>query len=307
MCKTALVTPNVFHNVLLGEDLDCELYRTMLERLLSRSIQWYMTKPDYYWAFFFWDLFSSRLDRQLQDRYFDFRSSVRVCQVTPTVLEEVTQHRLLNFADALRLSCAIDRNLDAIVTWEPHHFTRTRAESEFLQRSGYFILKIESEEIDSQQSSFLETGIFSPSSLLTYLYRFHSPPSHRRQYFTVDKIQISGGDEDSATTAWIALRDWEGRRLEATASGMSPLAALQTAIDFCVDNAVRLPKREIYSMVCPAKLMCHADAPVEAIVRVRSGGIPFEASATNSSILRAASEAYIETINSMCNCPHLDG
>ncbi|MBE9041208.1 hypothetical protein IQ235_10500 [Oscillatoriales cyanobacterium LEGE 11467] len=304
--KTALVTPNVFQNVLSGEDLNSGFYREMLDRMLSQPIQWYMTEPDYDWAFVFWDTFSSRLDRGLQEADFKFRSSVRTCRVTPSLLEDADTYRLLNFADAVRLSCAIDRNLDAIVTWEPHHFAQTESEKQSLQRSGYFPLKIESEDIETQISSFLDTGIFSPSSLLKYLYRCHSPPSNRRQYFAIHQIQIRGGDENDSTTAWTIVRDSQGNFLEATTCGTSPLDALQKSIDRCVDRSLRLPQREIYRIFCPDKLIYRADAPIDVVVSVRCGGLIFEASAINSSILRAASEAYLDTINSICNCPHIN-
>ncbi|MDY6939458.1 MAG: alpha-isopropylmalate synthase regulatory domain-containing protein [Cyanobacteriota bacterium] len=305
MCQRALVTPNVFHNVLSGEDLDSGFYRAMLERLLSWPIQWYMTKPDYYWAFLFGELFSSRLDRGLQEMYFDFRSTVRICEVTPSLLEEVDRYRLLNFADALRLSCAIDRNLEAIVTWEPHHFTRTESDGKSVQQSGYFPLQLESEDIEARVPHILEMGIFSPSSLLKYLYHCHSPPADRRPYFAIDTIQIRGGDENDETTAWVTIRDVRGNPIEATGCGMSPLAALQRAIDRCIDRTIELPQREIYRIFCPNALLYRADAPVEAIVHVWCGGIPFQASAMNSSILRAASEAYLATINSIYHCPHI--
>lgn len=304
--KTALITANVFHNSLSSLNPDAELYLEYLGRLRFQPITWYMSLLDYCSIMCFWEMFNSSNDLACQEIYLGMQSILRLCKVDEYIQEEARLHRMYSVSEAVRLACAIDRSVDAIVTWEPHHFARSKDDENQVKRDGYFMLKLKSEYAEYPSCKAFEIGVFSVRAFLLQIDQSACVLSGSAKYdgFYIERVYVNGGDDYEHSESRVIIRHSAGRVLEDVAIGISPIDALQKAIDKCVNRCFHLPARRISRFHVRDAPIYGAGAPVEVVIGVECGENSFEACATRTSVYRAASDAYIKIINSICgNAP----
>lgn len=308
MC-TALLGANVFQNVFRGvlakQTPLQEYYVDLIRRLASRPVEWYMTVYDYNLARSFLELFILRKNDAYQEAYLDLLRLVKICPIDEYILEEAGYHQSLNFCDAFRLACAMDRNLDAIVTWEPEMFVRTFNEHHQFERNGFFKINLPTqtfEPINRYESRSI--SVFSVRAFLlnldSELRSCHSP---QPQHFRLEDMRFFYERENQA---YVILRGPEGMCLEAVAQGNSPFDAIQKAIDQAVEQCLpAMPPRYISYFFIPLATLSGADSPIEVVLQVECAGQSFQESASHSSVLRAATDAYVRVINRICHNPNL--
>jgi hypothetical protein len=144
----ALVTLNVFQNSLRHcEDPNWQCYTNLLSRLSSKPVTWYMTESDYYSACSYFNQFGGEVHEICQRAYTNMLSRVRICPVDDLIRREAGCYPF-SLADCIRLEFSVEHCLDAIVTYEPHHFARPE-ELWYLQLFGYFPYRITSADADT--------------------------------------------------------------------------------------------------------------------------------------------------------------
>lgn len=299
---TALVTANVFQNVFkcapAEQDTYQDYYADLFRRLASAPVAWYMTAIDHHLAQTFWDIFRLRGPTTYQRAYYELLQRVKICSIDELILEESHYYYQLNFCDALRLACAVDHNLDGIVTWEPQLFVRTIEEQYQCESNCYFYINIPTESADPNDHPEFEIGVFSVGTFLMNLDRHGNlclSQSRRLQYFRLERLNLVCEDEHEA---YVVLRDLRDERLEATARGSSPFDAIQKAVDHAVEQRFPIiPPRYLSRFFVPQATLFGADAPVEVVIRVECAGRSFQASASHSNVCWAATDAYIKAIN----------
>ncbi len=304
--RTALVTANVFQNALANRDSCWPYYAELLRRLAAQPISWYMTSFDHALAMTFWSIskLGSRLagDSACQEAYQAMLRRVRVCPIDEDIVEGANRYRI-NFCDALRVACARDRFVDCIVTWEPHQFARMREEHNQVQLNECFTFSIRVEDGESGEMIYIGMDIFSVRAFLLNLQqnelqerrRWRSRRSHR---FYLEDFSLQTG---STHEAIITLHDLTGRSLEGSATGNSPIDALQKAIDQAVDRHIQIPNRYLSRWFVPPATLFSADAPGEVVIGVECNGFTYEEGFSHSNVFQAAAEAYIRVINRICS------
>lgn len=299
---TALITANVFQNGLSRRDHCRRLYTELLRRLSTQRIDWYMTALDVDLAFTLWDVYQLGGDEAYYAAYAAMVNQIKTCSVTQSILEEASHHQI-NFYDAIRLACALDRHLEMIVTWEPNQFAHTMEDHYRILSDGYFHINKPTQALDPQDTEPTEQTItvYSVPAFLLHLGRLDRE-GHPQAGKGFCLVKIQSIDDDENTQATAILLNPQGQQFQATAQGNTPFDALQQAIDQAVDQFVRIPPRRLSRFFVPASTLQGADAPVEAVIRVECGGLNFEQSASNNNVMRAAAEAYIKVINEICNC-----
>jgi hypothetical protein len=85
-----------------------------------------------------------------------------------------------------------------------------------------------------------------------------------------------------------------------TAAGRTPIEAIQRAIDQAVDQWCDMPIRQLVRYWSRPSTLTGADSPVEIMVGVECGDLSFESSACSGNSIRAAADAYVKVINSIC-------
>ncbi|NJP11606.1 MAG: hypothetical protein HC866_20825 [Leptolyngbyaceae cyanobacterium RU_5_1] len=261
-----------------------------------------MTEFDYVLASAFWDLFKLGEDAACQAAYVGMLQRIQQrCPIDENILAGSTNYHI-NFCDALRVACARDRFVDYIVTWEPHQFARNAVEHNQVQINECFYFPISTEDAESGVRTNLRIGVFSVRAFLLDLQKNELEGrrilrSRRQQRFCLDNFCLQTGEMDEAT---VTLCDLTGRRFRGSATGNSPIDALQRATDQAVDQCVQIPIRYLSRWFVPSATLFGADAPVEVVIGVECEGGSFEGSASNSNVFRAAAEAYIQVINRIC-------
>lgn len=300
MC-TALLGANVFQNVFKGvlarKTPLQEYYVDLIRRLAARPVEWHMTVYDYNLACSFLELFRLKRNDAYKAAYLDLLQLVKVCPIDEYILEETGYHQRLNFCDALRLACAIDRNLDAIVTWEPEMFVRTFNERHQFESNGHFSINLPTQSCEfAHKYESKNIAIFSVRAFLLNLdRRLRSRCLTQTQQFRLEDVWFCCGSENRAC---VILCDSIGRRLEAMAHGNSPIDAIQKAVDQVVEQCLpAIPPRHISYFFIPQATLSGADSPIEVVLQVECAGRSFQESSSHSSILRAATDAYIKVIN----------
>lgn len=297
---TALVTLNVFQNSLARHDPCWRYYANLLSRLLSQPVGWYMSELDFDMAYACFNLFGGDINETCQEAYLEMLNRVQVCSITDGVLEESGRYQL-NFCDGLRLACAIDWNVDAIVTWEPGQFARSVEEHYQLQIDRYFYLALPTECIDLTIPLEMRVGVFSVETFLLNLHEIAACqllPTQRFQPFHLEEWRLVSADTGNEAT--IRLKVLDDNYLQATARGNSTFDALQKAMDQLVDQCVQIPPRSLRRYFITPATLSGADAPVEVVICVECGEHSFERSACSGNIIQAMAKAYIKVINAIC-------
>ncbi|MGI0488273.1 alpha-isopropylmalate synthase regulatory domain-containing protein [Pantanalinema rosaneae CENA516] len=297
---TALVTANVFQNVLARHDPRCEYHIDLLRRLALRSVKWYMTEIDWRMAHNCWTLFGVEVDQVCAAAYMGMLNLIQPCRLDQQI-QELSGSYQINFYDALRLACAIDRNVDVIVTQEPHQFAQTIEEHYRVQRDGYVYVSIPSYDAETDDLIEMQIGVFAVGAFLLSLDELaqdRQPKPQGFQYFRLEQFEFLTRHDANAAT--LTLRDPVGQLLTMTANGNSPLDAIQAAIDQIVDQCYPIPLRRIIRFLVTPETLVGADSPVEVVVGVECDELRFEKSARSGNWNRAAADAYIKVINSIC-------
>lgn len=305
--RSALVTANVFQNALAHRAVSRDYYANLLQRLSAQPVHWYMTEFDYALAIAFWDTFRLGGDAICQAAYLGMLSQIRrKCPIDGDILAGSSRYQI-NFCDALRVACARDRFLDYVVTWEPHQFACNADQHSQVQMHECFQLPIRIEDAESREMVHVKIGVFSVRAFLLHLQ--HDPSeddeleerrlqrTRRSQSFRLQSFQLETGDRNQVT---VTLCDAIDRCLCGSASGNSPIDALQRAIDQAVGQAGHLPVRYLSRWFVPPATLFGADSPVEVVVGVECEGFSYEESATHSNVFQAAAEAYVQVINRIC-------
>lgn len=163
----ALVTLNVFQNSLRDyDDPSWWYYTDLLSRLLSKPVRWYMTKPDYDNAWSYFDQFGQKLCEMSERAYLNMLNRVQVCLIDEGIIQDAGRNYQFSLWDCIRLECAVNYALDAIVTYEPHHFCLEDALT--LQIKGYFPFRIPTECVDTGYVFDHKVMVFSVTSFLLY-------------------------------------------------------------------------------------------------------------------------------------------
>ena len=296
----ALVTLNVFQNCFISEDPCWRYFANLLRILASKSVYLYITEPDCEFARHYFVQYKYQLDEVCQKVYLSLLEHIRVCVVDAAIWEETTRYPLV-LPDRIRLACALDHHLDAIVTYEPQQFALTAEDLYKLQINGYFSIGISSECAETGSVIEKTVNVFSVSSFLIYLDQGKEPIPLESQYhesFRLHDFHLTCERDESHAT--ISLHTSIGTRLEASASGRTPVEVIQKAIDRMVDQIVQMPSRRIIRYAIPLASLCSAESPVDVVICVECEGSYFEHSACSSNSIRAVADAYIKAINTIC-------
>ncbi len=296
-----LVTLNVFQNSLTSHDPCWRYYANLLRSLSSRSVTWYMTKTDFEGARSYFVEFGAEIDETCQEVYLSLLSRVQVCHIDDRILEEAALYGL-NFPDRIRLACAIDYNLEGIVTYEPQQFALTVEDVYRLQLDGYFPVCMISECLDAGFCVEKRLHIFSVASFLINLDEtsIHLPYQlQSSEVFQLKEFHIIC--ENEISEAAITLQVLDNLRLEATAIGKTPFEAIQLAIDSIVNHCVEMPARRLSSYSIPPATLSGAEAPVAVVICIECAGLYFEKSACSGNSIKAAANAYVKVVNAICD------
>jgi predicted nucleic acid-binding protein len=305
--RSALVTANVFQNALAHRSVSRDYYANLLQRLSAQPITWYMTEFDYALAIAFWDTFRLGSDLLCEAAYLGMLRRIRCkCPIDSDILEGSSRYQI-NFCDALRVACARDRFLDYIVTWEPHQFASNSEQHRQVQMNECFQLPIRIEDADLGEMVTQRIDVYSVRAFLLDLQQDQTEDdeleerrlqrTRRSQCFHLQTFNLVTGDRNQVA---VMLCDAMGRCLCGSASGNSPVDALQKAIDQAVSQAVQLPVRYLSRWFVPPATLFGADSPVEVVVGVECEGFSYEESAAHSNVFQAAAEAYVQVINCIC-------
>lgn len=80
-----------------------------------------------------------------------------------------------------------------------------------------------------------------------------------------------------------------------------PFEAIQRAIDQAVDEWYDAPMRHLVRFWIRPSILTGADSLVEMLVGVECGDLNFESSVCSGNSIRAAADAYVRVINSICD------
>ena len=296
---TALVTANVFQNVLARHDPRCEYYTNLLRRLASRPVQWHTTYFDWNLALAFWEQFKvAGANEACKDAYWGLLNQVKACPFDQSIWELSGELQIGNFCDALRLATAIDQAVDVIVTQEPQQFARTVVDAYRAQVDGYFYITLPTICADTGREVNHHIGVFSVGAFLLNLDNIGRLPLvqvPRSQIFQLESLQMTVSDESEATILLKGCTD----EITVTARGRTPFEAIQRAIDQAVDEWYDIPLRQLVRFWIRPSILTGADSPVEMVVGVECGDLNFESSACSGNSIRAAADAYVKVINSI--------
>ncbi|MBM0743843.1 hypothetical protein JOY44_19840 [Phormidium sp. CLA17] len=295
------MTANVFQNVLARHDPHCEYYTSLLRRLASRPVQWYTTSFDWNLALTFWEQFKGAgVDEACQDAYWGLLNQVKAYPLERSVWELSGELQIGNFCDALRLATAIDQAVDVIVTQEPQQFARTVVDSYRAQVDGYFYITLPTICAETGREVNNHIGVFSVGAFLLNLDNIGRLPLvmqlPRSESLRIESLQMIVSDESEATIFLKGCAD----RITVTARGRTPFEAIQRAIDQAVDEWYDMPIRQLVRFWIRPSTLTGADSPVEMVVGVECGDLNFESSACSGNCIRAAADAYVKVINSIC-------
>jgi hypothetical protein len=299
---TALVTANVFQNVLARHDPRCEYYTNLLQRLASRPVQWYSTFFDRSLALTFWELFRGEVEvgEACQEAYWGLLNQVKACSFGTSISELSGDLQIGNFCDALRLATAIDYAVDVIVTQEPQQFARTVVDSYRAQVDGYFYITLPTICADTGREVNHPIGVFSVGAFLLNLDNIGHLPLvmqlPRSSAMRIESLQMTVSDQSEVTILLKGCAD----EITVTAAGRTPFEAIQQAIDQAIDEWYDMPMRQLVRFWIRPSTLTGADSPVEMVVGVECGDLNFESSACSGNCIRAAADAYVKVINSIC-------
>lgn len=295
MPPTVLVTANVFQNGLSRHEQSWRYYTSLLHRLPSLDVNWYISELDDILAFKLWDQFQMGGDRACQDAYLQMQKILKICPVDQYILED-SGFANLNFFDAIRLSCAVDRNIDTIVTWEPSQFASMDRDRRSVNVNGYFDYTFKSILADDGSTISHKIRVSTVSAFLLHLNGLDHPSSYdeRLGSFQLNQLDFNSGAEGD--TATVEVFTPEGDRIQGVVTGSSPREAISAAIDQCIDRCIILPKRSLVHFNVP-NMIGGASSPVDVMISVTCDRRFFQASANHTSVLRAFGDAYINVIN----------
>jgi hypothetical protein len=302
---TALLTANVFQNGLSRHEESWRLYTNLLQRLSSESVsgwvQWSMSQLDYDLAFGLWDLYQLGGTSACREACRQIQSLVQVCAIDPQILEESGCYRL-NFYDAIRLACALDHNLDAIVTWEPRQFILRDQELDEFQQNGYFNIHLETELAEAGTFAVHTIRVFSVSAFFIHLK--HLQPQFAEEgnlgAFCLEKFKIDTDEEGNEIQATVAVRSPTNELIQGTARSSTPCGAIYGAIDQCVDQCVAIPQRQLIRITIPDTLIEGVSAAVEVRISIECDRRIFRSNASNTNLFRALGQSYLNVINEIC-------
>lgn len=313
MTINILITANVFHNSLPRLNEGADLFNYYLSRLQHREdIKWYISSVDYDSIQYFWDNFGDYNQAEYREAYLGMMSILKQCEVTPSICEEARLNQFYSVSDSIRLACAIDRNVDAIVTYEPHHFVRDREEEQLAQDNNHFILRISSEQADLDEleiERFMSIKIFSPRSFLLH---FDQDLRGQNQYenskffnlfqFRVELDSQSEHDQELNLVNVTLFIPSQNKTLEGSSEGRTPIDALQKAIHYAISDYLQLSNYKMTQFqVYDSPQLNGADGQIEVFVGLDCEQGSFSATARSSNFIRAAGESYINIINQIMN------
>ncbi|HEY9642303.1 MAG TPA: alpha-isopropylmalate synthase regulatory domain-containing protein [Coleofasciculaceae cyanobacterium] len=302
---TALLTANVFQNGLSRHEESWRLYTNLLQRLSSESVsggvQWSMSQLDYDLAFGLWDLYQLGGTIACQSACHQLQTLVHVCAIDAQILENSGCYRL-NFYDAIRLACALDHNLDAIVTWEPRQFVLRDQELDELQQNGYFDIHLDTELAEDKTVAIQSVRVFSVPAFFIHLE--HLQPQHAEEHqlgtFCLEKLKIDTDEEGNDIQATVTVRNPKNEVIQRVACSSTPCGAIYGAIDQCVDQDIFIPQRQLIRITIPDTLIEGVGAAVEVRISVECDRHIFRASAHSTNMFWALGKAYIDVINEIC-------
>ena len=145
--SSVLVTANVFQNCLPGLRRNVGLSITLLNRFNQQPIRWYISEIDYETLLLYWYYFGE-FDSPCAAAYLGMLQRVHPCVIDSRIQVEAQEHPMRSVSDSVRLACAIDRQVDALVTWEPHHFAKSHEHRVQLEEQGFFDYQLTPEMAD---------------------------------------------------------------------------------------------------------------------------------------------------------------
>jgi hypothetical protein len=296
----ALVTLNVYQNLLARNDPRCGYYANRWQELAQKPVHWYMTGIDWLIAWQFAEFFELEVDEACWKIYRRMLHRSHPCPISDEILEFSGTFQL-NFCDQLRLACAIECGADVIVTQEPHQFARTAEEYWAVHQNGYFYLEVPMEPAEPDDPAVLKLGVFSVSSFLLNFDQIveqdYLIPAPNHPVFSIQQLRVICDDENEAQMVLCAPNQ---HLFSVTMRGNSPFEAIQTAVDSIVDHCCAMPPRRLVRYHILATPLTGADSPVEVVVGVECQGLLFEKSARSANSMRAAADAYVKVINAIC-------
>jgi predicted nucleic acid-binding protein len=300
MSFAALITANVLQNGLSRNEDSSRYYTDLLLRLSSQPVRWYISELDWHLAFTMWRIYNLGGDRAWQEAFNAMAQIITRCPVNESILEN-SGFPGINFYDAIRLACAIDASVDAIVTWEPNQFTANARDRNNVWQHGYFDRTFEARLADDDSPYVHNIRVFSASAFLLELFdagNFSETVEESRTSctFQLEHLTLQIADEHHAT---VVVCSSQGA-IQEMATGLTPCDALYKAIDRCVDQCTLLPSRHLVHYTVPGTIG-GADSPIEVRINVECDRRLFEASASHPNVIRAFGDAYINAINDICN------
>lgn len=297
---TALVTLNVFQNSLARHNSSWQYYANLLFRLPSLPVDWYMTRFDYDAARYCFACFGQGVEERCQEAYLSMLDRVKCCAIADSIHEESGNYQI-NFYDSLRLACAMDYNLDFIVTWEPHHYAQTAEDNLRVQVDRCLSIRRLGICVESGLTTETSVGVFSVEKFLLHLHELRDRPmvpGPKLEPFSLTNFCFETHNDHNQVTVRLRVLDW-ATEVDATACGASPFEAIQRAIDQAIEPFVQIPLCQLRRFFIPPATLSGADAPVEVVITVEGGDLIVENSACSSNCVRAAADAYLKVINSV--------
>ena len=316
---TALITANVFHNSLPSISCGADFPFLCLSQLNSLdNVKWYVTEVDYTSIWYFWTMFGNDRNNPLRASYLEMISKLNICHISNFIEQELKSpfYQYQSVADAIRLACAINQHVDAIVTWEANHFARSKEEKENARDGNRNYLNFQYICEYAEDQSFITQYLDIYSPRLFWLFA-REPSSglgnnsiiHNTIHFQINSLSVTGGEDGGTSTARLEITDFhENTCISIAGNGTTLIAAIQNAIDSYLDSEIvqrrfSIPNRTISCFQIPGSNLESASSPIELLLGVECQGRSFRVISSSSSVIQAAANAYIQIINWIC-CLH---
>ncbi|GAB4152578.1 MAG: hypothetical protein Fur0046_32240 [Cyanobacteria bacterium J069] len=307
-----LITANVFQNGLAKREASQYLEQlTMLSALPLESYPLYMSALDYNLAFSIPEYYSLGQTQRYVEVCQQMQERLSIIHIDEIVREQAQTFPNLNYFDAVRLSCALDpcSNVGMIVTWEPYQFVRNQEEMFDIRRQQFFDYQYPTECLDSGDYFERNVRVYSVEGFIRHevtrdrLMAGEGVP----HYFCLGDLEVHSLNqinadlpESTVTVTIVHSTEAEICTGQQRITSSTPVKTLYQAIDACIEQFVSLPPRSLNYYWVPGKLG-GPESEAEVVIRVECDGNPYEATASNPSIIRAFGDAYVQAINQILN------
>lgn len=301
-----LLTPNVFQNCnsTLRNDY-ADTVRFLREIIRCKSIIPYMISYDKESLKNFNEYFG--LYRAV-DVYGLLIQKVQQIAIDSCIRDEAKLYGSLSAVDAVRIAAAIDHQLDAVVTWEPHHFMISETHHRQLERNRHFDFTPYVPSNQNLTEDLSKVTVYSVREFWLSLDHRNSSveANHPIQWspgFYIDSAKMSCVSSIDRTSyeCTVSIRHAHYGHQERCGTGIDIYSAIKLAIDGFVDEFYSLPSRDIISYSCEySTSMGHLQPLNKVTIRGRCGGFEQEFHNSDINLYRAMAKCYCRFIEAVC-------